>query len=158
MNINLQGKEIIIDKKYIVLGIIVLLAIILLLMFSKNNNKLECVQDKDFGRFKTTEKYTASFNNNKLSKLNIYEKTTFSNDYLELIDVNYNIYSKQLEALKNAGGYNYTLEKGDDFVLYNSTIDLNKIPDSTKIAVGFNNEWNYEDFKNNLEKNGFNCK
>lgn len=158
MNINLQGKEIIIDKKYIVLGIIVLLAIILLLMFSKNNNKLECVYTTSNSTANLIETYTANFENNKLSTLVVSFKNSPTKDYLSMLDAIYDNYFEQLEKLKNSGGYEYKIEKGQNFIYFESTIDLNTIPDSTKIAVGFNNEWNYEDFKNNLEKNGFNCK
>ena len=75
-----------------------------------------------------------------------------------MIDDIYDNYFEQLNSLKNAGGYEYKLEKGQDFVSFESTIDLNSIPDSTKNTIGFNNEWNYKDFKDNLEKNDFICK
>ena len=56
------------------------------------------------------------------------------------------------------GPYEYTITKDKNSIKFKSTIDVNKIPDETKYKVGFNGDWEYDAFRENLEKNGFNCK
>lgn len=110
----------------------------------------------DSGSF--TSVYSGNFKNDQLDTLIIDYKNEPTSSYLDMIDAIYNNYERQLKELKSAGGYNYKLNKDKKYVSYKVTIDINKIPDSTKEVVGFNNEWSLEKFKKNLEDNGFECK
>ena len=150
MNINLGNKKLNISKTYLVLGIILVLSVILILIVGNKKNS------NDSGSF--TSVYSGNFKNDQLDTLIIDYKNEPTSSYLDMIDAIYNNYERQLKELKSAGGYNYKLNKDKKYVSYKVTIDINKIPDSTKEVVGFNNEWSLEKFKKNLEDNGFECK
>ena len=158
MTFNLNDKEINIDKKYLIIGGIVVIALIVLLFFIPKTTKLKCTKIEEKYLTSSKEVYTATFKNNQLSTLVIDFTYTLDEDYMHMFDEVYDHYSANLEELKSGGGYKYKLEKGDDFIHYVSTINMNKIPNSTKDAVGFNNKWKYEYVKDNLEKFDFVCK
>lgn len=160
MDINLGNKKLNISKTYLVLGIVLVLSVILILIVGnkKNSNSIMCTlkNSNDSGSFTTV--YSGNFKNDQLNTLTIDYKNEPTSSYLYMIDDIYNNYERQLSELKSAGGYNYKLNKDKKYVSYKVTIDINKIPDSTKEVVGFNNEWSLEKFKKNLEDNGFECK
>lgn len=156
---NIEEKNFDLKKISIILvGILVIVLIISLSsLLSDKDKKLKCQYNNSDKRVTIIEIYNATFEDNKLSELVVYFKKTLTNDYVDMLDDTYDNYFEQLEAFKNAGGYEYTIEKGNDFVEFEATIDLNLIPDTTKDKLGFNNQWNYEDFKKNLENNEFIC-
>lgn len=159
MKIDWQGREINIDKKYLMIAAVLIIVCLVLLLIPKNKSVLmECTANKSDMFFVTEEKYVATFKSDKLDKLVISVKNNLTDNYIHMLDVLYEDYEEQLKNLKNNGGYDYKIEKGSNFISFESTVNLNKIPDSTKTLVGFNNEWNYEDFKKNLEDNDFTCK
>ncbi|MEG1647903.1 MAG: hypothetical protein RR325_03975 [Bacilli bacterium] len=159
MNIKFKNKEFTIKKIYLIISGVILILIILLTIFSCNaNKKLNCKSNINGSTSIIEKKYNATFKNNKLSKMVVSYKNTPTGNFQYMLNDIYENYDGQLKKLKNAGGYNYTINKGSDYVFYESEINLNKIPDSTKSAVGYNNMWTYKEFKTDLEKNGFTCK
>lgn len=159
MNIHLKNKDINISKTYLVLGIILILSIILIIIKACTpNNKLVCTYTSQnvTGDFKTI--YTANFKNSKLETLIIEYENKPTKDYLDMIDDIYINYENKLKQLEAGGGYEYKLKKESNKVYFTSKINLNKIPDTTKEEVGFNNEWTYKSFKKYLETKEFKCK
>lgn len=157
MILRFSNKEITINKLLIVIIVVLFIAIILIAIFPKNE-KIVCTKKETLNSEHLTEIYTGIFKKNKLKTLIVDFEKKLTADYEDTIDYLYTDYSKQLEQLKNKGGYKYTIKKNNDSVSFKSTIDVNKIPDETKYKVGFNGDWEYDAFRENLEKNGFNCK
>lgn len=158
MKVNFKDKEFNVDRRVILIGIIVLLVIAIILVSLNKQKKLECTVIRNNATANVEEKITASFKSGKLAKLVSYYKNEPTEDFQYMLDAIYDNYNGQLTELKDAGGYDYTIELGSDFVAFESTIDINTIPDETKNKVGFNNEWTYKDVKANLEDNEFKCK
>ena len=158
MMIHFQGKDIKIDKKYILGATAILVFICLLIILMPKKKTLECYYYDNNSLTNDTTTYTATFKSNKLDTLVIKFERKFSEDYLHRKEELYDYYETRLKEFEDDGGYKYTIESGDDYIIHESTIDLNKIPDSTKNAVKFNNEWKYEDFKQDLITFGFVCK
>ncbi len=160
MKIKIKDKEINIEKKYlIVLGSVVLLLILLNIwsIFFKPTI-LICTLEKSSISANTVEKVNFEFKNNSLKNMYVYYKNTPTSDYLYMLEAIYNNYNNQLETLKNNGGYDYTIELGNDYVLTEANIDVSKIPQSTVNDIGFSNEWTYDRTKQDMEDNGFECK
>jgi len=160
MMIHFQGKDIKIDKKYIIVGIILLLFVITLIILTKSiktTNQLRCelTEKNETGTF--SQVYNATFVNNKLNKLIIELENHPSEKYMYMINDIYTNYYNQLEEFKKNGGYEYVLNKEQDYVSFKTTIYLDSIPDTTKDAINFNENWNYEDFKKDLENVKFIC-
>ena len=147
-----------IDKKYFVIGIAVLLLIAIIPIIFGKTKTLKCTLNLTTDTAVTNEVYTATFKRNKLKNLVVNFKNSPTSNYLDMIDAIYDKCQSQLEGFKEAGGYTYALEKRTTYVAFESKINLDKIPDKTKIELGFNNQWTSENFKKDLEKNGFNCK
>ena len=86
----------------------------------------------------------------------------YNNKYNDLLNQN-EILNEQVQSYTNNLAKLYEQERFIDepdiqHVEIPDVDDINKIPDSTKEVVGFNNEWSLEKFKKNLEDNGFECK
>lgn len=159
MNIRLGNKEFNITKKEIIILIVILFLIFITIFINSNKGKkLECNRTNSNITVNAEEKITAKFKNGNLSKLAFYYKTTPTADYQYMLDDMYDNFNNQLIALKNAGGYDYTINKGSNYVSYNSTVNINEIPDSSKEIIGYNNTWTYKDVKADLERNKFKCK
>lgn len=156
MKFNFQGKEINIDKRYIVISCILLFALLLILLLPKNN-KLDCVLDSSNSTGDFHRTYTATFEKGKLNTLIFELKNEPSDNYMDMINAIYDNYQNQLTTLKNAGGYDFDLKKGTDYVSYKVTIDLNEIPESTENIINYSKDWNYKDFKKDLESVGYKC-
>lgn len=160
MELKIKDKMIVIDKKILIGVGVIIVIVILLLVFkpSKQNNLLTCEQSKNISTANTTEKIKFYFKNNHLYKMESYYKNEPTIDFQDMLQKIYDNYNGQLEKLKTAGGYDYTITLGSSYVETNATIDIEAIPDSTKDAVGFNKDWLYNDVKKNLEENEFICK
>lgn len=158
MNIDLQGNKISIEKKYIIIGCLILLGIFLLLMIPKSKNKLECTMQNSNNTGIFSRTYVATFKNNKLDNLVFELKNTPTERFIDMLDSIYNNYNSQLKDLKNAGGYEYKIEKDNNHIYYKATIKLNEIPKSTEDIIHYTKNWNYKDLKKDLENIGYTCK
>jgi len=159
MNIKVGKFNLNIEKKYLLVILLLLIIIVSLLIYnSQKTVTLNCSVEREKYTSSVTENYEATFKNNKLIKLIVKYKIVPDEEYYTTIDNLYQTYEESLSKLKLAGGYDYTLTKTDSDVEYTVTIDMKKIPLTTEMAIGYDEDWKLNDFKKNLEKYDFKCK
>lgn len=142
------------NNKNLIIILACLIVLVIILLFTNSNKKtLTCKSNisDETGSYNTV--YKATFKNDKLNKLEVSYKNTPTDEFMSMLDDIYENYNNQLISLKNNGGYTFKIKKGDDYVLFESKINIKRIPDSTKELLGFNENWTYDEFKKDLEAN-----
>lgn len=137
---------------------ILLLLTTCLLLSGCGKKTLTCSITKNIESGKSKEKQVYVFNNNKISSI----ETTLS----ILLDDNYKNYSKVMtkklekdfKTYKNNKGISVNINENNNTINVNIKADYNKMNNSAKKVIGFDEKKSYDDIKNKMKKEKYTCK
>lgn len=143
-------------KKLFMLGVCCLS---LLASGCSSDKKLTCTIDQSTAGNKVVQNMEATFSGDKITKLNMEVETKLADEYVKYIDTFVTQIDSKFESYKGKKGITTNTTKKDSSVIFNMTVDVDKMDKDSKDALGIVDvNGSYKESKKALELAGYTCK
>ncbi len=124
-----------------------------------SSKELKCTMEQDAAGNTVAQNMVATFSGDKITKVDMEVETKLADEYVKYIDMFVTQIDSQFESYKGQNGIETKTTKKDNSVVFNMTIDVDKLDDESKDAIGIVDvNGSYKESKKALESAGYTCK
>lgn len=141
------------------LFIISLGCLAMLMTGCSSNKELNCTIDQSAAGNTVSQNMVATFSGDKITKLTMKVETKLADEYVPYIDTFVSQIDAQFENYKDKKGITTNTTKEDSSVIFDMTVDVDKMDDESKDALGIVDvTGSYNESKKALASAGYTCK